>query len=134
MVADLANMPHLLIAGSTGTGKSVTINTIITSLIYRYTPKHLRLLMIDPKMVELSMYNALPHLRHKVVTNNHDAATALKWAEIEMQRRYELLQANGARNIADFNRKVEEEKPLRNPPRPKPTLVTISAAAGRYAA
>ena len=105
----------------------MTINTIITSLIYRYTPKHLRLLMIDPKMVELSMYNALPHLRHKVVTNNHDAATALKWAEIEMQRRYELLQANGARNIADFNRKVEEEKPLRNPSRPKPTLVTISA-------
>ncbi|HEV8176165.1 MAG TPA: DNA translocase FtsK, partial [Gemmatimonadales bacterium] len=127
VVADLANMPHLLIAGSTGTGKSVTINTIITSLIYRYTPKHLRLLMIDPKMVELSMYNALPHLRHKVVTNNHDAATALKWAEIEMQRRYELLQANGARNIADFNRKVEEKKQLRNPARPKPTLVTISA-------
>ena len=127
VVADLANMPHLLIAGSTGTGKSVTINTIITSLIYRYTPKHLRLLMIDPKMVELSMYNALPHLRHKVVTNNHDAATALKWAEIEMQRRYELLQANGARNIADFNRKVDEKKPLRNPARPKPTLVTISA-------
>ena len=129
VVADLANMPHLLIAGSTGTGKSVTINTIITSLIYRYTPKHLRLLMIDPKMVELSMYNALPHLRHKVVTNNHDAATALKWAEIEMQRRYELLQANGARNIADFNRKVEDKKPLRNPARPKPTLVTISAEA-----
>ena len=127
VVADLAKMPHLLIAGATGTGKSVTINTIITSLIYRYTPKELRLLMIDPKMVELSMYNTLPHLRHKVVTNNHDAATALKWAEFEMQRRYELLQANGARNVADFNRKVEEGKPLRHPPRPKPTLVTISA-------
>jgi S-DNA-T family DNA segregation ATPase FtsK/SpoIIIE len=127
VVADLANMPHLLIAGATGTGKSVTINTIITSLIYRYTPKELRLLMIDPKMVELSMYNVLPHLRHKVVTNNHDAATALKWAEFEMQRRYELLQANGARNVADFNRKVKEGKTLRNPVRPKPTLVTISA-------
>jgi S-DNA-T family DNA segregation ATPase FtsK/SpoIIIE len=127
VVADLAKMPHLLIAGATGTGKSVTINTIITSLIYRYTPKELRLLLIDPKMVELSMYNTLPHLRHKVVTNNHDAATALKWAEFEMQRRYELLQANGARNVADFNRKVEEGKPLRHPPRPKPTLVTISA-------
>jgi S-DNA-T family DNA segregation ATPase FtsK/SpoIIIE len=127
VVADLANMPHLLIAGATGTGKSVTINTIITSLIYRYTPKELRLLMIDPKMVELSMYNVLPHLRHKVVTNNHDAATALKWAEFEMQRRYELLQANGARNVADFNRKVKEGKALRNPSRPKPTLVTISA-------
>jgi DNA segregation ATPase FtsK/SpoIIIE, S-DNA-T family len=129
VIADLAKMPHLLIAGATGTGKSVTINTIITSLIYRYTQKELRLLMIDPKMVELSMYNALPHLRHKVVTNNHDAATVLKWAVFEMQRRYELLQVNGARNIADFNRKVEEGKPLRNPPRPKPTLSTVNAEA-----
>jgi DNA segregation ATPase FtsK/SpoIIIE, S-DNA-T family len=129
VIADLAKMPHLLIAGATGTGKSVTINTIITSLIYRYTQRHLRFLMIDPKMVELSMYNALPHLRHKVVTNNHDAATVLKWAVLEMQRRYELLQANGARNIADFNRKVEEGKPLRNPPRPKPTLTTVNAEA-----
>jgi DNA segregation ATPase FtsK/SpoIIIE, S-DNA-T family len=127
VIADLTKMPHLLIAGATGTGKSVTINTIITSLIYQYTPRELRLLMIDPKMVELSMYNALPHLRHKVVTNNHDAATVLKWAVLEMQRRYELLQANGARNIGDFNRKVEEGKSLRNPPRPKPTLTNISA-------
>ena len=127
VIADLTKMPHLLIAGATGTGKSVTINTIITSLIYRYTHKRLRFLMIDPKMVELSMYNALPHLRHKVVTNNHDAATVLRWAVMEMQRRYELLQANGARNVADFNRKVEEGKQLRNPPRPKPTLSTISA-------
>jgi DNA segregation ATPase FtsK/SpoIIIE, S-DNA-T family len=129
VIADLTKMPHLLIAGATGTGKSVTINTIISSLIYRYTHKHLRFLMIDPKMVELSMYNALPHLRHKVVTNNHDAATVLKWAVMEMQRRYELLQANGARNIADFNRKVEEGKPLRNPPRPKPTITSISEEA-----
>jgi DNA segregation ATPase FtsK/SpoIIIE, S-DNA-T family len=129
VIADLTKMPHLLIAGATGTGKSVTINTIITSLIYRYTQKHLRFLMIDPKMVELSMYNALPHLRHKVVTNNHDAASVLKWAVFEMQRRYELLQANGARNVGDFNRKVEEGKPLRNPPRPKPTLAAISAEA-----
>ncbi|MGH7508266.1 MAG: DNA translocase FtsK [Gemmatimonadales bacterium] len=127
VIADLTKMPHLLIAGATGTGKSVTINTIISSLIYRYPPKRLRFLMIDPKMVELSMYNALPHLRHKVVTNNHDAATVLKWAVFEMQRRYELLQANGARNIADFNRKVEEGKPLRHPPRPKPTITTVSA-------
>jgi S-DNA-T family DNA segregation ATPase FtsK/SpoIIIE len=130
VVADLAKMPHLLIAGATGTGKSVTINTIITSLIYRHPPRELRLLMVDPKMVELSMYNALPHLRHKVVTNNHDAASMLKWAVFEMNRRYELLQANGARNLADFNRKVEEGKqPLRHPARPKPTLVTISAEA-----
>ena len=127
VMADLAKMPHLLIAGATGAGKSVAINTIITSLIYRYTPRELRLLMVDPKMVELSMYNALPHLRHKVVTNNNDAATVLKWAVIEMNRRYELLQVNGARNLADFNRKVDDGKPLRNPPRPKPTLATISA-------
>ncbi|HEV7367055.1 MAG TPA: DNA translocase FtsK [Gemmatimonadales bacterium] len=129
VIADLTKMPHLLIAGATGTGKSVTINTIITSLIYKYTQRELRLLMIDPKMVELSMYNALPHLRHKVVTNNHDAASVLKWAVFEMQRRYELLQANGARNIADFNRKVQEGKPLRNPPRPRPTLTTVSGEA-----
>jgi S-DNA-T family DNA segregation ATPase FtsK/SpoIIIE len=129
VIADLAKMPHLLIAGATGTGKSVTINTIVTSLVYRHTPRELRLLMVDPKMVELSMYNALPHLRHKVVTNNHDAATVLKWAVFEMNRRYELLQANGARNLADFNRKVEEGKPLRNPPRPKISLVTINAEA-----
>jgi S-DNA-T family DNA segregation ATPase FtsK/SpoIIIE len=126
VVADLTRMPHLLIAGATGTGKSVTINTVITSLLYRYTPRELRLLMIDPKMVELSMYDPLPHLRHRVVTNNHDAATALKWAVFEMNRRYELLQANGARNLADFNRKVEEGRPLRNPGRPKVTLTTIS--------
>ncbi|MBA2459892.1 MAG: DNA translocase FtsK, partial [Gemmatimonadales bacterium] len=129
VIADLTKMPHLLIAGATGTGKSVTINTIISSLIYRHMPRDLRLLMVDPKMVELSMYNALPHLRHKVVTNNHDAAAVLKWAVFEMNRRYELLQANGARNLGDFNRKVEEAKPLRNPPRPKPTLTTISAEA-----
>ena len=127
VVADLAKMPHLLIAGATGSGKSVAINTIITGLVYRYTPEHLRLLMIDPKMVELSMYNALPHLRHSVVTNNHDAARVLKWAVFEMNRRYELLHANGARNLADFNRKLDEGKPLHHPPRPKETLSSIAA-------
>jgi S-DNA-T family DNA segregation ATPase FtsK/SpoIIIE len=127
VVTDLARMPHLLIAGATGSGKSVAINTLITGLVYRYTPADLRMLMIDPKMVELSMYNALPHLRHAVVTNNHDAARVLKWAVHEMSRRYELLYANGARNLSDFNRKVEEGKPLRNPPRPEATLAAISA-------
>jgi S-DNA-T family DNA segregation ATPase FtsK/SpoIIIE len=126
VIADLGKMPHLLIAGATGSGKSVAINSIITSLVYRYSPKQLRLLMVDPKMVELSMYNALPHLRHKVVTNNNDAATLLKWAVMEMQRRYELLHANGARNMGDFNRKAEEGKPLRTPPRARPTLQSIS--------
>jgi len=126
VIADLGKMPHLLIAGATGSGKSVAINTIITSLVYRYTPKDLRLLMIDPKMVELSMYNSLPHLRHKVVTNNNEAASVLKWAVWEMGRRYELLHANGARNLADFNRKVDEGKPLHHPARPKLTLTTVS--------
>ncbi len=129
VIADLAKMPHLLIAGATGSGKSVAINTIITSLVYRYTPKQLRFLMVDPKMVELSMYNALPHMRHKVVTNNNDAATVLKWGVLEMNRRYELLHANGARNLADFNRKADEGKPLRNPPKPRPTIASISAEA-----
>jgi DNA segregation ATPase FtsK/SpoIIIE, S-DNA-T family len=129
VVTDLAKMPHLLIAGATGSGKSVAINTIITALVYRYTSTDLRMLMIDPKMVELSMYNALPHLRHPVVTNNHDAARVLKWAVHEMNRRYELLHANGARNLADFNRKVDEGKPLKMPARPKPTLASISAEA-----
>ena len=113
VVADLAKMPHLLIAGATGSGKSVCINTIITSLLYRYPPQELRLLMIDPKMVELSMYNALPHLRHPVVTNNQKAATALKWGVREMERRYQLFHANHARNITDFNRKVRDGKPLK---------------------
>ena len=127
IVADLAKMPHLLVAGATGTGKSVGINTILTSLIYRYQRKEeLRLLLVDPKMVELSMYNVLPHLRHAVVTDTKDAATSLNWAVREMERRYQLLQANGARNLADFNRKVDDGKPLKPIPVPKSTLKTIS--------
>ncbi|HEX5577158.1 MAG TPA: DNA translocase FtsK, partial [Gemmatimonadaceae bacterium] len=118
VIADLAKMPHLLIAGATGSGKSVCVNTLITSLIYRHTPKTLRFLMVDPKMVELSVYNVLPHLRHKVVTDNRDAASVLKWAVMEMQERYELLAANGARNIQDFNRKVQDGAQLRVPKRP----------------
>jgi S-DNA-T family DNA segregation ATPase FtsK/SpoIIIE len=112
-VADLARMPHLLIAGATGSGKSICINTLITSLIYRHSPKTLRLLMIDPKMVELSMYGDLPHLRHPVVTDPSDAATVLKWAVLEMERRYALLSVNGARSLAEFNRRVEEGQELR---------------------
>ena len=115
VVSDLAKMPHLLIAGVTGSGKSVCINTIITSLIYTHPPERLRLLMIDPKMVELSVYADLPHLGHPVVTNNHKAATVFKWAVGEMERRYRLLHANHARNIADFNRKVEDKKSLVDP-------------------
>jgi S-DNA-T family DNA segregation ATPase FtsK/SpoIIIE len=113
VIADLAKMPHLLIAGATGSGKSVCVNTIVTSLVYRHTPKSLRLLMVDPKMVELSVYNTLPHLRHKVVTDNRDAAAVLKWAVMEMQDRYELLAANACRNIQDFNRRVQDAAPLK---------------------
>ncbi len=115
VIADLAKMPHLLIAGATGSGKSVCVNTIITSLIYRHTPKTLRFLMVDPKMVELSVYNVLPHLRHKVVTDNRDAAAVLKWAVLEMQERYALLAENGARNIQDFNQKIRDGAALKKP-------------------
>jgi len=118
VIADLAKMPHLLIAGATGSGKSVCVNTLITSLVFRHTPKTLRFLMVDPKMVELSVYNQLPHLRHKVITDNRDAAAVLKWAVLEMQERYELLAANGCRNIQDFNRKAQDGLPLSMPKRP----------------
>lgn len=117
VVADLAKMPHLLIAGATGSGKSVCVNTIITSLVYRHTPRTLRFLMVDPKMVELSVYNTLPHLRHKVITDNRDAAAVLKWAVMEMNERYELLAANGCRNIQDFNRRVQDGVALKTPSR-----------------
>jgi len=119
VVADLAKMPHLLIAGATGSGKSVCVNTIITSLVYRHTPRTLQFLMVDPKMVELSVYNDLPHLLHKVITDNRDAAYVLKWAVQEMQRRYEILAANGARNVQDFNKRVLDGAPLVMPKRPE---------------
>ncbi len=115
VIADLAKMPHLLIAGATGSGKSVCVNTIITSLVYRHTPRTLRLLMIDPKMVELSVYNTLPHLRHKVVTDNRDAASVLHWAKHEMEDRYKLLAANGCRNIQEFNKRLQEGASLQYP-------------------
>ena len=108
VIADLAKMPHLLIAGATGAGKSVCVNTIITSLIYRHTPRTLRFLMVDPKMVELSVYNDLPHMRHKVITDSKDAAAVLKWALMEMEERYALLAENGCRNLQDFNRRVRQ--------------------------
>jgi len=107
VIADLAKMPHLLIAGATGSGKSVCVNTIITSLVYRHTPRTLRFLMVDPKMVELSVYNTLPHLRHKVITDNRDAAAVLKWAVLEMQERYRLLEANACRNLQEFNKRAQ---------------------------
>ena len=122
VVADLAKMPHLLIAGATGSGKSVCVNTLITSLVYKHSPRTLRFLMVDPKMVELSVYNRLPHMRHKVITDNRDAASVLKWAVVEMQQRYELCAANGARNIQEFNGKVKVGAALHWPKRPNVAL------------
>ena len=112
-VSALERMPHVLIAGATGAGKSVCLNTIVTSLVYRHTPETLRLLMIDPKMVELSVYSRLPHLRHNVVTDPRDAAGVLKWAVLEMEWRYSLLKANYVRSIQEFNKKVRDGEVLK---------------------
>jgi len=112
-VADLAKMPHALIAGATGSGKSVCLNTVITSLVFRHTPETLRLLLIDPKMVELSTYADLPHLRHPVVTDPKDAAGVLKWAVLEMERRYTLLKENGVRSLGEFNQRVRKGQVMR---------------------
>ncbi len=112
-VADLAGMPHALIAGATGSGKSVCLNTIITSLVYRHGPDRLRFILIDPKMVELSAYADLPHLRHPVVTDPRDAAGTLKWAVLEMDRRYGLLSANGVRSLLEFNERLEAGAEMR---------------------
>jgi DNA segregation ATPase FtsK/SpoIIIE, S-DNA-T family len=119
MVADLARMPHLLIAGTTGSGKSVAINAMVLSLLYKSTAEHVRLIMIDPKMLELSMYEGIPHLLAPVVTDMKQAANALRWSVAEMERRYQLMAALGVRNIAGFNRRVKEAndagKPILDP-------------------
>lgn len=106
MITDLTRMPHLLLAGATGTGKSVCINTIINSLLFKSPPDRTKLLMIDPKRIELSVYQDIPHLLHPVVTQPKDATRALKWAVTEMERRYMLLSDRGVRNIDTYNRKV----------------------------
>ena len=108
MVVDLARMPHLLIAGTTGSGKSVALNAMVLSLLYKSTAEHVRLIMIDPKMLELSVYEGIPHLLAPVVTDMKQAANALRWCVAEMERRYQLMSALGVRNIAGFNRKVKE--------------------------
>jgi len=110
IVSDLAKMPHLLVAGSTGTGKSVSINAMILSLLYRADPRDVRLIMVDPKMLELSMYEGIPHLLLPVVTNPKKAALALNWAVREMERRYKLMSDLGVRNIDGYNRKLAKEE------------------------
>jgi S-DNA-T family DNA segregation ATPase FtsK/SpoIIIE len=119
IVADLARMPHLLIAGTTGSGKSVGINAMVLSLLYKATPEHVRMIMIDPKMLELSVYEGIPHLLSPVVTDMKQAANALRWCVAEMERRYQLMSMLGVRNIGGFNRKVKEAaesgKPIKDP-------------------
>ena len=120
IVADLTRMPHLLIAGATGQGKSVCINALITSLLFQVTPDHLRLLLIDPKRVELTGFNGLPHLALPVLVESHQAAAALRWAVAEMDRRYKLFSAEGVRNIAAYNDKAAQKLA-----RPLPYVVIV---------
>jgi S-DNA-T family DNA segregation ATPase FtsK/SpoIIIE len=125
---DLARMPHLLIAGATGSGKSVCINAIVTSLLYRFEPHEVRLIMIDPKMLELIAYNGVPHLLHPVVVEHRESAKALKWTVAEMESRYRKLAANGVRSLEDFNARVkagEELKGVEEEPRTIPTIVVL---------
>ena len=119
VVVDLAKMPHLLVAGTTGSGKSVGVNTMILSLLYRVKPEEVKFIMIDPKVVELSIYNDIPHLLTPVVTDMKKAANALRWCVDEMERRYQLLSALRVRNIEGFNEKIDEYNAL-NMPIPNP--------------
>ena len=119
VVADLARMPHLLVGGTTGSGKSTAVNAMVLSLLYKATAEHVRLIMIDPKMLELSVYEGIPHLLTPVVTDMKEAANALRWCVAEMERRYQLMSALGVRNLAGFNRKLKEAQeagtPIRDP-------------------
>jgi S-DNA-T family DNA segregation ATPase FtsK/SpoIIIE len=115
VVADLARMPHLLIAGTTGSGKSVGLNAMVLSLLYKSTPEHVRLIMIDPKMLELSVYEGIPHLLAPVVTDMKQAANALRWCVAEMERRYALMAGLGVRHLSSYNRKVAEAKEAGKP-------------------
>ncbi|HVJ38361.1 MAG TPA: DNA translocase FtsK 4TM domain-containing protein [Stenotrophomonas sp.] len=126
-VADLARMPHLLVAGTTGSGKSVAVNAMVLSLLYKASHKDLRMLMIDPKMLELSVYQGIPHLLAPVVTDMKEAANGLRWCVAEMERRYKLMSAVGVRNLAGFNKKVKDAEeagqPLMDPLfKPNPEL------------
>jgi S-DNA-T family DNA segregation ATPase FtsK/SpoIIIE len=119
VVADLAKMPHLLVAGTTGSGKSVGINAMLLSMLYKATPKEVRMILIDPKMLELNAYEGIPHLIAPVVTDMKEAANALRWCVAEMERRYKLMASLGVRNITGYNRKVSEAieagSPIKDP-------------------
>jgi len=127
IVADLAKMPHLLVAGTTGSGKSVALNAMILSLLYNATPEDVRLIMIDPKMLELSIYDDIPHLLSPVVTDMSEASSALRWCVAEMEQRYKLMSALKVRNIAGYNRKVKDaiaaKTPIKDPLHPKDSEV-----------
>src|SRR5207247_6123793 len=130
-MADLAAMPHLLIAGSTGAGKSVAINGMLASILYRATPDDVRLIMIDPKRLELGMYDDIPHLLTPVVVEPKQAANALRWAVGEMEERYKTLAAEGVRNIEQYNRNIRQAilekrtQPDGEPLRPLPFIVVL---------
>jgi S-DNA-T family DNA segregation ATPase FtsK/SpoIIIE len=126
IVADLAKMPHVLVAGTTGSGKSVAINAMILSLVYKATANEVRLILIDPKMLELSVYEGIPHLLAPVVTDMKHAGHALNWCVAEMDRRYKLMSAVGVRNLAGFNTKVKEAKD-KGTPIPHPFSLTPDA-------
>ena len=110
VVADLAKMPHLLVAGTTGSGKSVGVNAMLLSLLYKCTPDDVRLLLVDPKMLELSVYDGIPHLLTPVITDMKDAANGLRWCVAEMERRYKVMASLGVRNLSGYNRKIEDAK------------------------
>ena len=122
----MAKLPHLLIAGTTGSGKSVAINAMVLSILYKTQPEQVRLIMIDPKMLELSVYEGIPHLLTPVVTDMKEAANALRWCVAEMDRRYRLMAALGVRNIGGYNRKVNEAiaagEPIKDPTFTPPPL------------
>lgn len=131
-VADLAKMPHALVAGQTGSGKSVGVNAMIVSLLYHATGDQVKFIMIDPKMLELSVYDGIPHLLSPVVTDMSEAANALRWCVVEMERRYQLMSKLGVRNIAGFNEKVQAAidagKPIIDPIAPMPAMSTFEMA------
>ena len=115
VIADLAKMPHLLVAGTTGSGKSVGVNAMILSMLFKATPEEVRFIMIDPKMLELSVYEGIPHLLTEVVTDMKDAANALRWCVGEMERRYKLMSALGVRNLAGYNERIEQAAAMGRP-------------------